>query len=61
MPTTRKEPNRKRPDAIRVMVTPGEKRQLQRAARKAGAPVSGYIRDAGLEKARRKAKKLPSN
>jgi hypothetical protein len=51
MRTTRKEPNRKRLAAIRIMVTPGEKRELLRAARKAGAPLSRYVRDAGLEKA----------
>ena len=58
---TRKAPSRTRPAAIRVMVTPGEKRELLRAARKAGAALSAYVRDAGLEKARRKAKKLKAN
>lgn len=43
--------NRERPNAIRVMATDREKRTLIRAAKKAGLSLSGYVRDAALEKA----------
>ncbi|HWY81622.1 MAG TPA: DUF1778 domain-containing protein [Roseiarcus sp.] len=53
MPTRKKpEPNRTRPAAIRVMVTEAERKALRRAAKKAGEPLSGYVRQAALEKAR---------
>ena len=45
-------PVRKRPEHIRVMTTAGEKRELQRAAKKLDTPLSKFIRDAALEKAR---------
>jgi hypothetical protein len=50
---TRNLPNLTRPVAIRVMVTETEKRALLRAAKKGDMPLSGYVRGAALEKARR--------
>jgi hypothetical protein len=44
--------NRERPNAIRVMTTDREKRALIRAAKKADQPLSVYVREAALEKAR---------
>ncbi len=48
----RKPPNRVRPLAVRVMLTEAEKKALMRAAKKAHEPLSGYLREAALEKAR---------
>jgi uncharacterized protein (DUF1778 family) len=43
--------NRERANAIRVMTDDKEKRALIRAAKKAGQPLSTYVREAALEKA----------
>ena len=48
----RKKPNRTRPFAIRVMATEAEKRTLRRAAKKARMPLSGFVREAALDKVR---------
>lgn len=45
-------PKRKRPETIKVMATVSEKRDLRRAADKAGVPLSVWLRATGLEKAR---------
>ncbi len=44
--------NRARPNAIRLMTDDKEKRELVRAAKKAGVPLSTFVREAALEKAR---------
>ena len=48
--------NRARPLAVRVMLTEAEKKKIVRAAKKAGLPLSGYLREAALEKARHAAR-----
>lgn len=47
-----KRPIRRRPAEIKVMATEQEKRVLVRAAKKLDVPLSKYVRDAALEKAR---------
>jgi len=49
----RPEPNRVRPETIRVMVTAAEKRALLKAAALTGTPVSVWLRALGLAAARR--------
>jgi hypothetical protein len=46
-------PQRIRPIAIRVMVTPQEQTELQKAADRAAMPVSVYVRSKALGAARR--------
>jgi hypothetical protein len=43
---------RARPVQFKVMLTEAERRELARAARKLDVPLSKYVRDAALEKAR---------
>jgi hypothetical protein len=42
-----------RPVPTRIMTTDAEKRELAFAAQKLGTPLSTFIRDAALERARR--------
>jgi uncharacterized protein (DUF1778 family) len=53
MPTTkkRKRPVRTRPVDLRVMVTEAEKKKIVRAAKKAGQPVTTWLRKGALERA----------
>jgi uncharacterized protein (DUF1778 family) len=43
---------RSRPVPIRIMTTVVEKKEMQRAAKKLDTPLSRFIREAALEKAR---------
>jgi hypothetical protein len=43
---------RARPVQFKVMLTEAERRELVRAAKKLDVPLSKYVRDAALEKAR---------
>jgi hypothetical protein len=44
--------NRARPNAIRLMTDDREKKALARAAKKAGVPLSTFVREAALREAR---------
>jgi hypothetical protein len=46
-------PNRYRDETIKIMATRAEKRELLKAAVAAGAPLSVWLRERGLEAARR--------
>lgn len=52
MPARKYMTTRERPNAIRLMVADTEKKELQRAAKKLDTPLSKFMRDAALEKAR---------
>lgn len=50
--TVRNTTTRARPVQFKVMLTEAERRELVRAAKKLDVPLSKYVRDAALEKAR---------
>ena len=51
MPKKRNPPVRTRPVDLRVMVTEAEKKKIVRAAKKAGEPVTTWLRKGALQHA----------
>jgi uncharacterized protein (DUF1778 family) len=56
MPERKYMTTRERPHPIRIMASEAEKRELVKAAKKADKPLSTFVREGALEKARREAK-----